>query len=258
MVWKSNPAESAVARQSSRSWQTRRCTGGANRRHARGRARARAIGAARSRNRHRPLPGKSRRDARRGRAPPRQGTRDRSLVAPQIPSIQRRRPHYPSWSRRRGASVSCCSPGAVSILDYRGTSAISPRGASEIRVSPLDRSATVALALSRRRKNAPRTPARKSRIRRASLLPNRTRQKTIGLTRCRRRRNCCATTIRHSRDSRRWKKTLAAGSRRRFAAMTAPPFPLPSARSSRAASAQKRYLQPQASPSGEGPHAWSA
>ena len=89
---------------------------GANRR-AHGHARARRTGVARGRSRHRPRLGKPRQDARPGRTSPHEKIQDRSHVASQVPSIQRRWPHSLSWSGRRGASVSCWRPWGGSNLD---------------------------------------------------------------------------------------------------------------------------------------------
>jgi hypothetical protein len=126
-------------------------------------------------------------------------------------------------------------------------------------ISP-DRAAKVSLVLSRRRKNAPRTTARTRRTRRASLHPNRIRRMcrmTSGLTWHRHRKNCCVTTLRPSRHGPH-RKILAAGMQCWLVAMMALPFPRPSVRNFRPASAHKRRLRPQASPSGGAPHAGSA
>ena len=109
-------------------------------------------------------------------------------------------------------------------------------------------------AVSRRRKNATRMHARKSRIRRASRRPNRNRtmcRTTSGSMRYRCCRNRCATTRPMSRG-RHWMKIRGARILCWFAA------PVGSVRRSRAASAHRRRRQWQMCPSEAAPHGWSA
>jgi hypothetical protein len=161
-------------------------------------------------------------------------------------------------TRRERFMLRPCAKSNVGLSRNIQTRA-SARGKRKPNASP-DRAAKVSPVLSRRQKNAPRTPAQTHRTRRASLRPSRIRQKcrkTNGLMWHRHRRNCCATTIRPSRHGPHWKKIPAAGIRRPVGAATARPFPRPSVRNSRAASARRRHPRSQACPSGEVPHVWS-